>query len=196
MKSLKLLDNLINIMEIVDNDHEVSFKEIQNVYQNLYRRKPELFVDKENKNNKPAWSSIKKTDKQYRHRCYVKTVFSGIEALSYCIKRIALSGYLNADKSIKEYAESEYKKLLDKKFSFEEKINYSFRLFSKIHSNYEYEIGNKNWTDFINTIKIRHRVTHPKSKKDFYLSRKDIKEVNRAYNLFMNELEQLIKIWK
>lgn len=197
MKNRLLLNNLIKVMSITIDDHNISYQETQNVYSNLRKKEPELFIDKNEEGNKWALSTIKKADRQYRYRCYVRTVFSCIEALSFNIKRLALFGYRESDKSIKEKAKPEYKKLINGKLSVEDKIKYSFRLFSKTHSSYSYNIEprNKNWDNFIKAINIRHRVTHPKTKKDFYLTRKDIKDVYKAYDLFINELNHLISIW-
>jgi len=197
MKDIMLLDKLIKVMSVTIDDHDISFNEIQNVYTNLRKKEPELFTKPMEEGDKWALRIIKKTDKQYRYRCYVRTVFSCIEALSFNIKRLALFGYRESDKSIREKVKPEYKKLSNGKLSVEDNIKYSFRLFSKTHSRYSYHIepGNKNWDNFIKAINIRYRVTHPKTKKDFYLTRNDIKDVHKAYDLFINELNHLISIW-
>lgn len=197
MKKIKPLNQLIEIMEIVISDHDISYNEMKNVYTNLRRKNPELFSNTHKEDNKWALRIIKKEDKQYRYRCYVRTVFSCIEGLSFCIKRLALSGYRESEKSIKEKAKTEYEKLSSKKLSVENNIKYSFRLFSKIHSSHTYEIkpGNKEWDNFIKAIKIRHRITHPRTKKDFYVTRNNVEDVETAYNSFIKELGNMIKIW-
>ena len=201
MRTVKYLDDLIDVLSITIDDHNISYNEIQNIYSNLFKKQPELIIDKKTLGDKWALSIIKKVDKQYRYRSYVRTVFSCLDGLCNCWMNLVLNVYKQSDKKEKENAKIEFEKLTNKnkKLSFSENVKYTFRLVGKILTNNTYLIDfekNHNWTNFIDSVKIRRRITHPKNKKDFYLSKPNIKTVKEAYDWFTTESYNLINHWK
>ena len=133
----------------------------------------------------------------FRRRNYIKTVFSSFEAIIWGMKNILLEQkqLIKAPKLLIELQgfklEGPNKKNLTKKpmkTGLEKSIKVTINAFDtfilkgKSHNIF----SSDEWEKFKNAIKIRDRITHPKSPKDLKVSVKELELVRDCYYWFFN----------
>ncbi len=138
-------------------------------------------------------------DKQYSRRVYIRTLFAMIEGSIYAMK-IALFGIGRESGSIKvpdlvvlkesSFDLSKNGKVKEKAkfFRIPENLRFTIRTIKHLlGKEIELGVGNQDWENLKKSIKIRNKVTHPKSLKDLNISDEAL-ECIRSVNLWFNQI--------
>ena len=122
---------------------------------------------------------------------YVRSAFATIEAWIYVMKQIALRSHPDPNcRTISEaeraFAQEQEYKLTDQgdvetrrtKISLAPNLRFAFKLLSKACSvPFELDLSGSESQSFKRAIKIRDRITHPKTVSDINISDEDYKDV-------------------
>lgn len=156
-------------------------------------------IEELSKDIKVLEHTIKEDDNQTWRRAYVRAVFSSIESIIFNMKRfikvIEKHDYLPLSeterKKLDEYyiEKSTNGKELIKVFrlSFLNNIIFTIELFA--YANYVSMKVNKKsagWKLLKESVKIRNRITHPKSSSDINLKKSELNKVYRAHKWFID----------
>jgi hypothetical protein len=151
-----------------------------------------------------ASESCKDVDEiRYCQRSNVKNFFSILECLIFQFKRISLIAY---QLDIAEFSESEIALLkeetyeLNNKGDVETKIsklkttdNFLFSV-KMLERAFNYSIGfeknSKQWQDFLTAIKIRNRLTHPKTIEELFITDNEVNVINRVIEWFFQIVDE------
>jgi len=129
---------------------------------------------------------------QPERRVFVRSAFATIEAEVYVMKQMAVSWHpgLKWRPTISEaeraFAQEHEYRLTDSgdvetrraKISLEANLRFAFKLLAKAGSvPSELDVSGSEWQSFRRAIKIRDRITHPKSVSDLNISDEDYNEV-------------------
>lgn len=128
-------------------------------------------------------------------RMYVRSIFALIEALIFSMKQMALSFHPDhkcetISEAERAFAQEQTYRLTDSgdvevhrnKISLETNIKFSFKLFGKagyVTSNLD--TSGSEWQAFKTSIKVRDRVTHPKSVSDLSISNEELGHVFKSF---------------
>jgi hypothetical protein len=137
----------------------------------------------------------------FMRRAAVRATFAFIEGVIYSLKQLLLSlekikPYLKFEEII-ILREEKYdlkdsglpKTTPDRWYELRKKVLFTIRCFAKyMRIEMPLNTENKEWPDFIEAIKIRHRLMHPKKLDDLNISHKELLIVNRAFIWFYNGL--------
>ena len=132
---------------------------------------------------------------QPERRMYVRSAFATIEAWIYVMKQIALRMHPDPKcPSISEaertFAQEHEYRLTDSgdvetrrtKISLEANLRFGFKLMAKAGSlPSELDVSGSEWQSFRRAIKIRDRITHPKSVSDLNISDADYNDVSVGF---------------
>jgi hypothetical protein len=135
----------------------------------------------------------KQQDSQFWRRTFIRSVFALIEGFTYRLKQVALE----ASKIFSiELSNSEIALLLEESYGVNEKgeaevkpdylqlpknIKFAFNMFSRAYGlNYELKVDDAGWLSFKEALKIRNRLTHPKSTGDVAVSDQDMSYAEKA----------------
>jgi hypothetical protein len=127
---------------------------------------------------------------QPERRMYVRSVFATIEAWIYVMKQMALAAHPDPEcptisESERAFAQEQEYRLTDSgdveirraKISLEVNLRFAFKLFAKSgYVSSELDVSGSEWQTFRRAIKIRDRITHPKSVSDLNISDDDFKD--------------------
>ena len=153
-----------------------------------------------------AEKMLEENDNQYLRRCYVRAVFAMVEGTIFILKQTVFA-YGMSHQEI-----SNTKKLLSisdivllQEISIElgnngkivhgqeflrttDNLRFTVGIISKIFDcNLDLNTGSKNWENFLKSVNIRNRVTHPKSIEDFQISDDEIMIVRESCN-WLNDI--------
>ncbi len=151
-------------------------------------------------NDKKMLEEIKEGIRAFRKRTYIKTAFSYIEGILFAMKRILLehSDKLTPKETIKlqEYkivgpnAENLHEEPIFVRF--EDNIKFTFKKYGELRANnYQINFNYKEWEIFIECIKIRNRITHPKHSNDLNVNDDEFNKCRDSYNWFFHILNDL-----
>ena len=151
-------------------------------------------------------ANLSEKDTQYNRRCLLRCFIAAIEGMSYHLKQSCLWIYqLHVENNqpiklthediglLKEetYALNSRggvqasQKFLPTAESFRFALNTYFKC-SKC--DVKLEVGDNGWASLQNTIKVRNRITHPKSLVDLSISEADLAQINCATFWFMSTI--------
>ncbi|MES2373406.1 MAG: hypothetical protein V4557_12550 [Bacteroidota bacterium] len=143
----------------------------------------------------------KNEDSQFARRTYIRSIFSCLEGTIWILKDVCFNA--KPQTGVRKMSVAEYTML--KEISFELKNNgdvksavkflrlpdnlkFTFKMLNKLFKcNIDLEIGKKNWTNFIETLEIRNRITHPKDSTSFTITDSEIAQCKETSGWF-NEL--------
>jgi hypothetical protein len=139
-------------------------------------------------------------------RNYVRAVFAWSEALSYLFRQTAFQKL--AEEALTVEAIPRLLALQEKNYTLNDKgeivstrlkastssiLLFSLKAFSESQGLLlEVDKGGPNWQAYTNALKIRDRITHPKTPADVDLSDKDIKVVGEAKGMILGYLEVVL----
>ena len=132
---------------------------------------------------------------QPERRIYVRSTFATIEAWIYVMKQMALRMHPDPKcRTISEaertFAQEHEYRLTDSgdvetrrtKISLEANLRFGFKLLAKAGSvSSELDVSGSEWQSFRRAIKIRDRITHPKSISDLNISDEDYNDVSKGF---------------
>lgn len=132
-----------------------------------------------------AKGSDTKEQTQFWRRTHVRQVGASIESVSYSLRRMAIdaveSGFLDLEPGALQLLQERRYSLDKGKINFktafnkvEENVILGFRYAARAgYSAFEIDTSKKFWNDLLLFIKLRNRVTHPKSLADLHVSEED-----------------------
>lgn len=139
---------------------------------------------------------------RYCQRSNIKNFFSMFECLIFQFKRISLIAF---ELDIAEFSEAEIALLkeetydLNNKGEVETKVsklkttdNFLFSV-KMLERSFNYSIGfeknSRQWEDFLSAIKIRNRLTHPKTIDELFINDDEVNVVNRVIEWFFQIID-------
>lgn len=152
-----------------------------------------------------AFEAIEATDNQYNRRNFVRCVFSGIEGITFFLRQDTL-GRLADRPDL--YSDAEVALLKEESYRLDENgIAKARPLYSRLEANLKFsvamffrglpnkgipELSGEGWTAFKEGVRIRHRITHPKSASSLDLGDEEMAKVKTAYVWFTANLMRTI----
>lgn len=147
---------------------------------------------------KQALDLVEHDPSQFNRRNFVRTVFAAIEGTNYDLRRRALN-YTHRQYSQEEIAllreesytlnskgEPSAKKLF---LPLQDTLRFTFRVYFRKSPSFEkLDFSGPGWTSFLESIKIRHRLTHPKSDASLDVSDSELAAVKSAYVWFIKTI--------
>lgn len=130
-------------------------------------------------------------------RLIVKSVFSFIEGVVFELKHMAVIAVAEkpgrllpeeiamAKDEDYELDESGKIKTVKAKLRFKSNFRFAFKLFAKsnaLDQKFIPDLGGGDWANLIDALKVRDRITHPKSISDLKITDKEIQNALRAYD--------------
>jgi hypothetical protein len=145
---------------------------------------------------------LQENDTQFARRAYIRSVFAYIEGTIWILKKACLNVKPISGKrrmSVTEYAllsEESYElksngesKIQTKYLRLPDNVKFIFKQVNKLfQADVELGVGKKEWENFQNALKIRHRITHLKDSQAFEINDKEIelcKEVCSWFNVLV-----------
>jgi hypothetical protein len=144
-------------------------------------------------------------DNQLWRRAYIRTTFAEIEAMVFRMKQVALK---SCDMFGIKLSEAEINLIQEQSFDLRENgeiktqakflrlqsnLRFAFKVFSRVlHFKYSLEVSSDGWTFFDEALRIRNRLTHPKSLSDFHISDQDEIIVIKASDWFKESMKGLL----
>ena len=133
--------------------------------------------------------ALDKENNQFTRRAYIRSIFAIIEGCVWILKQTILHAPAQKGR-IKKLSVAEYALLSDKAYDLKnngdiseqkkylklpDNIRFTFGLLTKyFKSDCELGVGTRSWDNFLKAQKIRDRITHPKSPKEFEISDADL----------------------
>ncbi|MBI4811273.1 MAG: hypothetical protein HY800_07535 [Ignavibacteriales bacterium] len=142
---------------------------------------------------------VQNYDNQTWRRAYARAFFAMVEATLYNLK---IGMFFAQHPLVEEEIELLFGKrksispstLRPVRMTIVENLTKTFSMYASIHcSNYQLRINTKGWQYFLKSIKIRRRVTHPKSVKEFELSNKEISILIQTKEWYLINLMRLVE---
>ena len=135
---------------------------------------------------------------QFAKRTYIRSIFSCIEGTIWILKDVCFNAKPMKGKrtmSVAEYAllkEESYElrnngetSTSSKFLRLPDNIKFTFKTINKLfRSDIDLKIGKKEWTDFLESIEIRNRITHPKKATSFTITDKEITRCKNTSSWF------------
>jgi hypothetical protein len=132
---------------------------------------------------------------QPERRMYVRSAFATIEAWIYVIKQMALRAHPDPkcptiSEAERAFAQEHEYRLTESgdvvtrrtKISLEANLRFGFKLLAKAGSvPSELDVSGAEWQSFKRAIKIRDRITHPKTVSDLNISDEDYNDVSGGF---------------
>ncbi|WPX87529.1 hypothetical protein PsasTeo6_13816 [Pseudomonas asiatica] len=126
-------------------------------------------------------------DNQFTRRAYIRSIFAMIEGTTWVLKQTLLKAL---EMKGKTFQPGEYELLSDKSYELKENgdikeqtkfpklpdnIRFTYKALGK-YTNTEFKVGVGTiaWSNFLEALKIRNRITHPKNPSEFFVSDSEI----------------------
>lgn len=140
-------------------------------------------------------------EQQYSRRVYVRTLFAMIEGVTYSVKQALFviahnfdgSGRIKVGEMVilkgSSFDLNDKGEVQEKEKYFRIKDNLKFTVNSINHvlgSRIDLGADTKDWSNFVNAVKIRNRITHPKELADLNISDEDLACIDSVNSWFNN----------
>jgi hypothetical protein len=139
-------------------------------------------------------------------RAYIRAVFASIEGHTFALKQLALR---QSEHDRGDFSDAELAMLREEAFDLNEvgqaysqpkflqlpkNVRFSFEVCSRPFGfRYQIDVSSQGWNTFRQAIKVRNRLTHPKSIEDLHISDSDILCVAETAHWYLNHQKELIK---
>jgi len=151
--------------------------------------------------------TIEEPENHCWRRVYIRSVFSMIDSICFRLKAEILDarkGLLEKNKfspgEISMLKEQAYEvnnkgKVTKRKIYLKSEKNFKFAFCTaaKLTKGFNLDVSGVGWKSFTDAVKIRNRVTHPKSISDFSILKKDLSTVNRTFKWVLATYNEYIK---
>lgn len=136
---------------------------------------------------------IKKNDNQTWRRLYIRSIVTAIESqISYIqshLKVIRQFDYLPLNENEETHLSGKQRRI-----SFEQRVLFMLNLFSEAnYTSLKIDTKSNDWKKFTTLIRVRNRLTHPKSSNDFEVTLNEVKTCEYAFNKFQDTLKILME---
>lgn len=144
-------------------------------------------------------------DSPFKRRVMVRAIFACIEAYIWHLKQLARAMHPakpNVLTSEELYELDEIKPNRDKrgdfspaKSSFKTRVKQAFHLYAKVLGHhYTLPLDDSSGRNFLASIEIRDRITHPKTAHDWQVSDHEVQQVTQAWIWFGERLVEITKL--
>lgn len=152
-----------------------------------------------------AESDMDKNDADYYRRNFVRALFAMIEGSIFVIKQGTLiAGFSEGSLSFAEIALLKEETFdLDNRGNVRSQVKFlriadNFKFAAKMASkvfdcNLELGVGTREWDSFLELIRIRNRVTHPKGSSDFEISQDEAELARTVFYWFNDFIVALVE---
>lgn len=169
--------------------------ELADVFSKLAREMDAVakpYLDEKHRTSYPV-SDYSDTDR----RLIVRSIFSFIEGMIFQLKQVSLIAAAEKTRPLLpeeiamakeedyELDESGVIKSVKAKLRFKGNFRFAFKLFVKsnaLDQKYMPDLGGHEWAKLANALKIRDRITHPKSASDLTITDEEIQNALRVYD--------------
>lgn len=142
------------------------------------------------------------SDTQFSRRAYYRSIFAATEGIIWLIKQVCLKATPigGGDRRIEV---AEYSLLRDQTYDLKsngevvtqakflrlpDNFRFTVNVFNKLfQSGIDLEVGQTNWNEFLEALKVRHRITHPKELDAINISDAEL-ELCRRVSGWKNEI--------
>lgn len=144
-----------------------------------------------------ASSLIQIEDNQYNRRSYIRAAIAAVEGLTFTLKQHVMETSDFNNNGL--FSDAERALLKEESYTLNNRAeatvrsnylptadNYRFALsmYLRNSSTYKLDLSDGGWENFNKALKIRHRIAHPKSTKDYIVSDEDMGIFRSGYNWF------------
>jgi hypothetical protein len=145
-----------------------------------------------------ALDDVRTDDSQYNRRTLVRAIFAAIEGMVFMLKDNALG---SADKSPDLYTVAELAMLRDEAYTLKDNgsasirkyypptdanLRFALTMYARgIGVKSSFDPSGKGWSDFLDAIAVRNRVTHPKASTEYMISDSELVTARDTYFWFM-----------
>jgi len=150
---------------------------------------------------------VEKNQKQFWRRTFVRSLFAGIEGINHRMKHISM---LLANIHKIELTHAEIAMLREETYSLNEKgdatssksklrtkenLCFTLKTFARVcNSPYEVDRNSEEWGSFNEALRIRDRLTHPKSSDDLMISDTELKTVQKTFKWYFACIIDILNI--
>lgn len=202
MKHLNSLQNFSRIIEYSIVDVNTSYIEALEYLKNYkYRKQEQLAEMRKDDFLRKSIKEFIKRERHFRYQSFVRTTFSYIEAIIFALKQLTLAESFDFTSreliylQEKKYEGPNRQSLKEKtvRMSIADNVSFTLKIAFKVFSNKKYNVSGSEWNNFVHSVKIRNRITHPRSPKDFSISKNELECIVRAFNWLSQAVFQIMK---
>lgn len=150
-----------------------------------------------------AEKHLAETDDRYSRRQLVRTFHAYVETIVTNLKRQALheaARFDNAERAL--LAEEKYEltdtgepKVVLQMISLARNVRFAFRCYAKAHGiSFYLSVDGPGWRDFRSALRVRNRLTHPRTAADLDLSDAEIETIARAHRWLTTQYSQIVRL--
>jgi hypothetical protein len=148
-----------------------------------------------------AEAMLDQSDTQFSRRAYVRSIFSSTEGIIWLIKQVCLKAPVVG--GVRRMEAGEYALLQDQGYDLKnngeiavqmkflrlpDNFRFTVRVFNRLfRATIDLEVGKQPWSEFLQALKIRHRITHPKDVDSLEISDSEV-EICRRVSSWMNDV--------
>ena len=152
---------------------------------------------------------VEKNQKQFWRRTFVRSLFAGIEGINHRMKHFSM---LLANIHEIDLTHAQIAVLREETYSLNEKgvatssksklrtkenLCFTVKTFARVcNSSYQVDRNSEEWASFNEALRIRDRLTHPKSSDDLIISDTELKTVQKTFKWYFACIINLINISK
>jgi len=144
---------------------------------------------------------------QFSRRTYLRTFFAQVEATSYALRRLLVAQEILHTTPLEPLERSalleegydvtddgDVRVRHDRFISPDRSLRLLFRLSAKCFAlTYALPVDGPGWKAFRSALRIRNRITHPRSAKDYVVTDDEITDLQTAHTWFMESTQALLK---
>lgn len=142
-------------------------------------------------------------ERQFRRRSYIRTVFALVEGVTFVMKQFALSVHeggtiIFSPAELALLREEQYDlekgrpRTQQKHLRVADNLRFAFDVFARaFQTTYTLDVNIHQWSWFLDSVKLRNRIMHPKALKDLIISDEEmmqIQEVAAWYRVITRDL--------
>ena len=144
-------------------------------------------------------------DSQFARRAYIRCVFSMIEGNIFQMKAVILKAFEGGHLTITlaeqallreesyDLANNGACKIQQKFIRLQQNIKFTLALFARMYGEtFEPDTSIHGWDSFNTAVKIRNRITHPRSPEEFNILDNEIPIIEEARAWFADNMEKLL----
>lgn len=149
-----------------------------------------------------AETLLETNDSQFARRSYVRILFVYVEGATWLLKQACLKAKSPA--GVRRIKPAEYALLSDESYELKnngetvvqtkflrlpENVLFCIKVFNRLFgAEIDLGVGTTKWEGFLNALKIRHRITHPRNVSEFDITDDEIELCKRVCSWFNDML--------
>ena len=143
-------------------------------------------------------------DSQFSRRMYLRSLFALIEGNSFRLRQMALAAHKHRGKCLSDdevivlkekeinVTENGKLKVRTKHLEFIANVRFSQNCFLKAIGGKQPDYSDNGWALLKNAVKIRNRITHPRSEEDLIITDDELVLIDKAKEWYSNNVQYLL----